>query len=101
MNLFQNTDTPGGINVRCDWVNRLRESGAENALDYIFGNTIGFIQSYWGWIVGGLVIAALMTLVFGKGHNQRVVRTLMAAILVALLLTALISLGTSIAPTVC
>lgn len=89
------------VDIKCDWVTSLRNSGAENALASIIGNAIGFVQAYWGYIIIIAIVVALVTLVLGRQHNARWIRIAMWTAIVAVVLVPLINFGSNLAPSTC
>lgn len=79
-----------GVTIRCDWVNRLRESGAENAFNEFLGNALGFVQAFAGYFVVIAVVIALVTLFIGKRYNSSwLTKTLWAIVVLIILVPVL------------
>ena len=87
--------------VNCDWVAKVRASGAEEKANNLFGSLSGFIQEYWWYIVGGLVIAALFTLVFKKHMQGAMFRAVMIALAAGFLFSSLLNFGVGFNPGPC
>jgi hypothetical protein len=86
---------------RCEWVNRFRASGADDQINDIFGNTIGFIQQYWPLITIVFIIAFILTLVFARDRQSRAAKALITVCVAGFLLPPLITFGISLSPGPC
>lgn len=91
----------GSYPIECDWVQKFRNSGAEDQLNSIFGNAVGFILEYWWVIMLVAVLMAALTLVFNKNRQGNAFKLAMTVAIVGFLLPPILGLGVNLNPGPC
>jgi uncharacterized membrane protein len=86
-----------GVTPRCDWVNAARTSGANETIDNVLGNGLGFLLTYWQYVVIVLVAMAIVTFVVQRNRNRSYVQSALTAVVVAIVLVPVIGLFGGIA----